>query len=219
MNYAIDKDQLIAQVLNGYGRIADSAIAPNVVGYSAQKPYEFDVAKAKELMKKGGYEKGFEAVLWTRNDTEFVAIAENVAIQLSKIGINAKVTPLESGTLFDKLDSGKDIDMFIGRWSPGTGEADWGLRPNFHSTRIPPNYNNDTFYINPAIDKLLDDALATSDKQKAQDAYDEIQKITYEDAAWVYLLEPESIVGKRKDTSNVVVMPTGYLDLNDAEKK
>ncbi|WNR46112.1 glutathione ABC transporter substrate-binding protein [Paenibacillus roseipurpureus] len=219
MNYAVNKEQLIAQVENGYGRIADSAIAPNVIGYSPQKPYEFNLEKAKELMKKGGYEKGFEATLWTRNDTEFVAIAENVSIQLGKIGINAKVVPMESGTLFDKLDSGKDIDMYIGRWSPGTGEADWGLRPNFHSTRIPPSYNNDTFYINKEVDDLLDGALSSSDSKKTQENYDKIQKIVYEDAAWLYLLEPESIIGKRKDVSNVVLLPTGYIDVNNAVKK
>lgn len=219
MNYAINKDQLIAQVENGYGRIADSAIAPNVVGYSAQKPYDFDIAKAKELMKKGGYENGFKATLWTRNDTEFVAIAENVAIQLGKIGIEAKVVPMESGTLFDKLDAGKDIDMYIGRWSPGTGEADWGLRPNFHSTRIPPSYNNDTFYINPEVDKLLDDALTTGDKAKSQEAYDKVQKIVYDDAAWVYLMSPESIVAKSKKVGNVVLLPTGYVDVNNATKE
>ncbi|MFC4777376.1 ABC transporter substrate-binding protein [Paenibacillus sp. GCM10023252] len=219
INYALDKDQLITQVVNGYGRVADSAIAPNVVGYKAQTPYPFDEAKAKELMKQGGYEKGFEATLWTRNETEFVAIAENVSIQLAKVGINAKVVPLESGTMFDKLDAGKETDMWIGRWSPGTGEADWGLRPNFHSTRVPPNYNNSGFYVNAAVDKLLDDALATPDAAKAQGFYDEIQKTVFEEAAWGFLYSPESIIGKSKKVSNVVVVPTGYLDLNNAVKE
>jgi glutathione transport system substrate-binding protein len=216
MNYAIDKEQIISQVVNGYGRVADSAIAPNVVGYQAQTPYAYNIEKAKELMKQGGYENGFDATLWTRNETEFVAIAENVSIQLAKIGINAKVVPLESGTLFDKLDAGEETDMYIGRWSPGTGEADWGLRPNFHSTRVPPSYNNSNFYVNTAVDKLLDDALATPDATQAQGYYNEIQKIVFEDAAWVYLYSPESIIGKSKKVSDVVVIPTGYLDLNNA---
>lgn len=219
VNYAINKEQIIAQVLNGYGRIADSPIAPNVLGYAAQKPYEFNVEKAKEHMKKGGYEKGFEATLWTRNDTEFMAIAENVSLQLAKIGITAKVVPLESGTLFDKLDAGKETDMFIGRWAPGTGEADYGLRPNFHSTRIPPNFNNSTFYINPEIDKLLDEASAAADKNKAQETYSKIQKIVFEDAAWGYLFSPEQLVGKSKNVSGVTLIPTGYVDLNNAVKK
>ncbi|ANE48636.1 ABC transporter substrate-binding protein [Paenibacillus swuensis] len=219
MNYALDKEQLIAQVVNGYGRIADSAIAPNVVGYTAQTPYAFDVEKAKELMKKGGYEKGFDATLWTRNETEFIAVAENVSIQLSKIGINAKVVPLESGTMFDKLDAGKETDMYIGRWSPGTGEADWGLRPNFHSTRIPPNYNNSNFYVNKEVDKLLDEALATPDAAKTQEIYANVQKIIFEDAAWTFLYSPESIVGKRKNVANVVIIPNGYMDLNNVTKE
>ncbi len=219
MNYAIDKNQLIAQVLNGYGKIAESAIAPNVTGFAKQKAYELNLEKAKELMKKAGYEKGFDTTLWTRNNTEFIAVAENVAIQLKQIGINAKVTPLEAGTLFDKLDAGKETEMYIGRWSPGTGDADYGLRPNFHSTRIPPTNNNSMYYINTTVDKLIDEAGVTADIKKANENYAQVQKIIYEDAAWTFLYVPDWIVGKRKDVSGIAVYPNGYIHVNEAVKK
>ncbi|WP_280769358.1 glutathione ABC transporter substrate-binding protein [Salipaludibacillus daqingensis] len=217
MNHAIDKDGLIAQVLDGYGTIADSAIAPNVYGYSGQPIYEYDVAGAQELMDGSGQPDGFEATLWTRNNTEFISVAEYAAIQLEEIGIDVEVQAYEAGTLFDMLDEGDGTDLWIGRWSPGTGEADYGLRPNFASDRVPPNFNNSGFYINEELDELFDEALATPDEDEALDIYADIQQRIYEDAPWVFLHIPDAIIAKNQNLEGVYVLPSGAVNLNLAE--
>ncbi|PYZ93598.1 glutathione ABC transporter substrate-binding protein [Salipaludibacillus keqinensis] len=217
MNHAVNKDGLIAQVLDGYGTIADSAIAPNVYGYSGQPIYEYDVEGAQELMDGSEQSDGFEATLWTRNSTEFISVAEYVAIQLEEIGIDVEVQAYESGTLFDMLDAGEDTDMWIGRWSPGTGEADYGLRPNFASDRVPPNFNNSGFYINEELDEMFDEALATPDEDEAMEIYAEIQQKIYEDAPWVFLHIPDAIIAKNRDLVGIYVLPSGAVNLNLAE--
>ncbi|MFM1651431.1 glutathione ABC transporter substrate-binding protein [Brevibacillus sp. B_LB10_24] len=218
MNYAVNKDELIAGVVDGYAQVADSAIAPHTFGYSQQKVYEYNPDKAKQLLVEAGYKDGFDAVLWTRNSSEFIAIAENVAIQLEKIGIKAKVQPYESGTLFDMLDHEKGTDLWIGRWSPGTGEADYGLRPNFHTASFAPSFNNSGFYSNKEVDKLLDDALITPNQEEALKKYAQAQQIIYEDAPWVFLHVPDNVVAKSKDVSGVTVLPSDTVLVNDAEK-
>ncbi|RSK29323.1 glutathione ABC transporter substrate-binding protein [Bacillus sp. HMF5848] len=219
MNYAIDKNALISQVVDGYGTIADSAIAPGVYGYKSQQAYTYDLDKAKQLMEEAGYENGFEATLWTRNETSFVAVAENIAIQLEKIGVKVKVEPYESGTLFDMLDNNKGTDLYIGRWSPGTGEADWGLRPNFASDRVPPNYNNSGFYVNEQVDTLLNSAIQTSDQNEALAHYAEVQEIVYEEAPWLFLFVPDNVVAKRSNVSGVTVLPADSVLVGNADKE
>ncbi|WP_245552880.1 glutathione ABC transporter substrate-binding protein [Brevibacillus massiliensis] len=218
MNYAINKDDLIAGVVDGYAQVADSAIAPHTFGYSQQKVYEYNPEQAKQLLAEAGYKDGFDAVLWTRNSSEFIAIAENVTIQLEKIGIKAKVQPYESGTLFDMLDHEKGTDLWIGRWSPGTGEADYGLRPNFHTASFAPSFNNSGFYSNKEVDKLLDDALVTPNQEEALKKYAQAQQIIYEDAPWVFLHVPDNVVAKSKDVTGVTVLPSDTVLVNDAEK-
>ncbi|WP_026690378.1 glutathione ABC transporter substrate-binding protein [Alteribacter aurantiacus] len=217
MNHAVDKDGLIAQVLDGYGSVADSAIAPAVYGYAGQSVYEYDVEQAQELMEEAGYEDGFEATLWTRNSTEFISVAEYVAIQLAEIGIDVEVEAYESGTLFDMLDAGEDTDLWIGRWSPGTGEADYGLRPNFASDRVPPNFNNSGFYMNEELDGLFDDALSTPDEDEAMQTYAEIQEMIYDDAPWVFLHIPDALIAKGTNVHGIYVLPSGAVHLNLAE--
>ncbi|QNO14430.1 glutathione ABC transporter substrate-binding protein [Alkalicella caledoniensis] len=217
MNYAINKDQLIAQIVDGYGSIAASSIAPGVYGYSAQSTYEYDVNKAKALMAEAGYAEGFTATLWTRNSTEFIDIADFIAIQLKEIGIDVKIEPYESGTLFDMLDAGdKGTDLWIGRWSVGTGEADQGLRPNFYSDRIPPSYNNSGFYINHTVDSLLDTALATADETQRLALYNEVQKELYTDAPWVFLYTAEAVTAHREEVGGLFMMKDGSVILTQA---
>ncbi|QRG67615.1 glutathione ABC transporter substrate-binding protein [Brevibacillus choshinensis] len=219
MNYAINKDELIAGVLDGYGKVADSPIAPNTYGYAQQKVYEYNPDLAKKMLAEAGVKDGFEATLWTRNSSEFIAIAENVAMQLGKVGIKAKVQAFESGTLFDMLDNNKGTDLWIGRWSPGTGEVDYGIRPNFHTKSFGPANNNSGFYSNPQVDKLLDDAISTANKEESLKKYAEVQKIIVEDAPWVFLHVPENIVAKTSSVSNVMVLPSDTVIVDNAEKK
>ncbi len=217
MNHAINKDQIIAQIIDGYGRIADSSIAPGVYGHSAQTIYEYDVNKAKELMAEAGYPNGFKATLWTRNSTEFIDIAEFVAIQLAEIGIEVSIEPYESGTLFDMLDAGdQGTDLWIGRWSVGSGEADLGLRPNFYSDRIPPAFNNSGFYVSEEVDNLLDTALATADINQRLQIYKEVQQVIYNDAPWVFLYTIDAVAAHSAKVDGIVLMKDGSVNLNQA---
>ncbi|MGO0062772.1 glutathione ABC transporter substrate-binding protein [Brevibacillus fluminis] len=218
LNYAINKDELIASVVDGYAKVADSAIAPGTYGYSQQKVYEYNPDLAKKMLAESGYKDGFTATLWTRNTSEFIAIAENVAIQLGKVGIKAKVQAYESGTLFDMLDHNKGTDMWIGRWSPGTGEVDYGIRPNFHTKSFAPDNNNSGFYSNKEVDKLLDEALATPNKEESLKKYADVQKIIYDDAPWVFLHVPDNVVAKTKDVNDVSVLPSDTVIVNNAVK-
>jgi glutathione transport system substrate-binding protein len=219
LNYAINKDQLISQVMDGYGVVADSAIAPGVSGYAKQEAYEYNLEKAKQLLADAGYKHGFKATLWTRNETEFMTVAENVAIQLKEAGIEIKVQAFESGTLFDKLDNNQGTDLWIGRWSPSTGEADWGLRPNFGSDRVPPNYNNSGFYVNKEVDQLLQKALQSPTKEDRLENYAKIQQIVYKEAPWIFLYVPENAVAKRSNVDNVTILPSDGVRVTGVEKK
>ncbi|QDS34210.1 glutathione ABC transporter substrate-binding protein [Brevibacillus brevis] len=205
MNYAINKEQLISQVADGFGTAADSPLSPLVKGYAKQQGYPYNVDKAKQLLTEAGYPDGFAATLWTRNSTEFVAIAENIKMQLQAVGIKVEVQAYESGTLFERLDAGEGTDLYIGRWGTGTAEADWGMRPNFASDRIPPNYNNSGYYQNQQVDQLLNEALKATANSMAQQKYTEAQKVIMDEAPWIFLYVPDVVIAKRKNVLDVGV--------------
>lgn len=51
------------------------------------------------------------------------------------------------------------------------------LRPNWHSSQVPPNGMNHSFYRNPRADALMDELAVTFDREKARTLYAEVQRI------------------------------------------
>lgn len=63
LNYATDKNSILAQNLNGKGAIVDSPILPQVFNYqNPQTVYNYDPAKAQELLDKAGYKTGSDGM-------------------------------------------------------------------------------------------------------------------------------------------------------------
>nr|WP_236838540.1 ABC transporter substrate-binding protein [Caldalkalibacillus salinus] len=218
LNYAVDKETLIKEALNGFGTIADSAIAPQVYGYAAQRIYDYDIEKSKTLLAESS-ENDFTSVLWTRDEPEFLSVAEHVAAQLDEIGININVQAYDSNTFFQQLDSGEGTELWLGRWSPGTGDADWGLRPNFSSAHVPPNFNNAGYYINQEVDEQLDQAIITADMDKRLNIYGDIQQTIYEEAPWIFLYVPDEIVATSQQVKGITLQSTGVVDFKDTFKE
>jgi peptide/nickel transport system substrate-binding protein len=65
MNYAVDKEAIFQTILAGQGEItAVPSMLPSYPGYDpAWKPYPYDVAKAKDLLREAGYPNGFQCTV------------------------------------------------------------------------------------------------------------------------------------------------------------
>lgn len=58
LNYAIPRKQILGEFYNGFGNLGGSVIAPANETWSSPKikPYDYDVEKAKDILKKAGYQ-------------------------------------------------------------------------------------------------------------------------------------------------------------------
>ncbi|MHB8471138.1 MAG: ABC transporter substrate-binding protein, partial [Gaiellaceae bacterium] len=100
LNYAVNKQRLV-QLLNGRAIIAHGVIPPPLAGYDPNgKPYPYDPAKAKQLLKQAGYPNGFSTEIWTINDEQSVRIVQSIANDLAAIGVRAKVRAIDSSTFY-----------------------------------------------------------------------------------------------------------------------
>src|SRR5262249_10140369 len=60
INYAIDKDSIVQNLLGGFGRPLAGPLSPLVLGYNSEaRPYPYDPAKARSLLAAGGVPGGF----------------------------------------------------------------------------------------------------------------------------------------------------------------
>src|SRR6266568_4231437 len=108
LNYALDRSAIVKLAYQGHA-ITGSSFMPYKMQYwnSSLQPYPYNVAKAKQLLAKGGYPHGFNTFLITvSGDVAGQAEAVVVKSELAKVGINVDIQSYELLTAYDKEDNG-----------------------------------------------------------------------------------------------------------------
>jgi oligopeptide transport system substrate-binding protein len=67
--------------------------------------------------------------------------------------------------------------------------------------------NNDTFYNNPRVDALLEEAAPVSDLALRYHLYDQAEKIIVADAPWVFLYHPVTYVIRQPWVHGLILNP------------
>ncbi len=125
MNYAVDKEGIIAALFEGKGAVPTALLVSGDVGYDdSVEPYAYDPEKAKELLTEAGFGDGFSIGMACPSDayTNFSEVCEAVAAQLGEVGIDAQLDIMESGTFWD-LEAEKQLPPLFGdSWSANSNE-------------------------------------------------------------------------------------------------
>jgi peptide/nickel transport system substrate-binding protein/oligopeptide transport system substrate-binding protein len=191
-NYAIDKKKLVA-VLNGRGLVAKGVLPPNLPGYDPEvRGYDYDPTKARALLEEAHFPRGLKPTMWFRADQTEVMLGESIQQDLALVGVQISLKPVAWGPLLEAIRQPKNVEMFLSAW-----EADFPDPENFLSVLLSRKQfgsNNDAFYTDPEVEKLLDEASPMTDMTKRYALYDQAQKIIIDDAPWVFLYHPVAYV-------------------------
>lgn len=220
INYAVNKKAYAGVVRSGYLVPLTSPVPETLEYHTPLTPYTFDIAKAKELMKEGGYPDGFKATIWGSNNTEDMKGMQFIHQQLAQIGINVEVMPMEEGTLSNSIynvqkPEDATINMWYVNWS--SFDIDGATKNLFHSEFAPPISANTAYYDNKKVDELLEKGATEVDPKKRGTIYADLQKTIWEDAPWIFLGSDELVSAKRKTTKGVYVMPDGTINFDEAD--
>jgi peptide/nickel transport system substrate-binding protein len=213
MNYAIDRKAIIDAFMNGGtkplpGLVNSPNTSPNV------KPYEYNVAKAKELMAKAGLANGFQTTIFTQADRygSDKEICQILKQNLEAIGIKVTLEVIEAGKFVDFVNKKNYPGMlFLGL---GTYNV-----PAFELVTFQTgNVDNLGNYTNPEFDKALEAMTVETDPAKRATLTNKAEEIVYADTPWVYLWRLPFFMGM----SNRLVFspyPDGYIDFWQASLK
>jgi glutathione transport system substrate-binding protein len=224
INYAINKDALIKVAFAGFAVPAEGPV-PEGIDFSVKyKPWPYDPAKARELLKEAGYPNGFTTTLWSsHNHSTAQKVLQFTQQQLAQVGIKVQVTAMDAGQRAAQVESvgvkETGVRLFYTGWSASTGEADWALTPLFATQSAPPKQFNTAFYSNPKVDKALADALATTDRGEKQRLYKEAQDQIWADAPWAFLVTERLVSANNKRLSGFYVMPDTSFSFDNADVK
>ncbi|WP_163969414.1 glutathione ABC transporter substrate-binding protein [Oceanobacillus halotolerans] len=214
VSMAIDKEQIINGIYDGYGIPAIGPIPPDVFGYDENvSGLDYDVEQAKELLAEAGYEDGFSTTIWTNDNRQRIDAATNVQQQLSEIGIDIEVEVLEWGAYLEQTAQGEH-DMFVLGWVTGTGDADYATYPLFHSDNVG-DPGNRTFTEDDELDALLEEARQTTDPEERSEVYSQVQERIVEVSPMLFLHHQEYLMGVSEKVQGLEQLPTQYLQLKD----
>lgn len=214
ISMAIDKEQIIDGIYEGFGVPAVGPVPEDIPGFDDSiSGLEYDVEKAKELLAEAGYEDGFSATIWTNDERERIDTAVNVQSQLEEIGIDIEVEELEWGAYLENTANGEH-DMFVLGWVSGTGDIDYSTYPLFHSKNAG-DPGNRTFTKDDKLDELLDKGRETPEEDERFEIYKEAQEMLVDIAPMIYTHYSVNLLGVRDEVKGLTQLPTNYLELKD----
>jgi peptide/nickel transport system substrate-binding protein len=214
--HAVNRDEIVNNVVEGLAINAQAWI-PSVVEKS-KKDYNFkyDLKRAKELLKEAGYPNGLELNLWTPEGRYLKdrQIAEAVQAQLAQIGIKTNIRVMEWGAYLDAC-ARHEQQLYIIGWGFSAGDPDTALRLCFYSDNQF-NYSN---YKSPAMDKLLDDAVAMLDPKKRSNLYEQVQQKLIDETIVVPIYHKLNIYAVNKRVVNFNPHPMERIEIGDTSIK
>jgi peptide/nickel transport system substrate-binding protein len=186
LNLALDKDAILKFVFAGQGvPIAMYPVGSYGTAGGADatlQPYPYDPQKARQLLAEAGFPNGFETKIYsyvTGDLPEIPRLAEVVADYLGKVGVKAKVTPIDRAALSTKRQA-KTLAGELLPWSTPNRRVAFQIvgiinalhhsKAQFTSTAI------------PELDHMIERALAATEVAEAEKLVGDLHRYLYEHA-------------------------------------
>lgn len=111
--YAIDRNLLLKNLLNGRGEVDDGFVTSVSPYYDKSlKATEYNPAKAKELLSAAGWDSGKTLTFYVNSgDATFVNGSNVIKEELKEVGINVDIRTVDLATLMSKAGS-QSFDLF-----------------------------------------------------------------------------------------------------------
>lgn len=210
MVYAIDRKQLVDQLLKGHGEVVDGFLSSASPFYDdGIIPMEYSPEKAKELLAEAGWD-GSQTLRFYVNsgDNTFVNGVQVIVAQWAAVGIKAEITTVDLATLmtvagttdydimavqytYAPVDPYPDVSWLLG------GEGSW------------------TGYSDDEVAAALDGTQQTSDVAKIADFYSTVDSKMQADVPMfsIYVISAQGAVNNRVTGAE----PSVYGFFNDVQ--
>ena len=220
VRYAIDYKGL--KEMCGEGATLPLSIVPQgFVGAQNRSDDYRNLTKAKELMKKAGYENGFDITLTAADfDTEgmkWPTIAQKIQADLKEIGINVKIDTSSFSVILDPYREGK-IPFLLMHWSPDYYDINNQLA-FLPGDTVGQRAKWSVSGSNQAMVDLGNKIIGESDKTKRADYSKQLQELMAENSPYAFLLQHPKTYAVRTNLENVVYNDLSKIQIADLSVK
>jgi oligopeptide transport system substrate-binding protein len=198
-NYAVDTEAIVREITKRGSLPATGVLPPGMLGHDPERQgYAYAPATAKRLLAEAGYPEGagFPVVpLWSVDKAESTK-AELAAYQryLAELGVTVEIHFAPNWPTYKAMLEQGELPLFRLVWVADIPDPDNMLFPLLHSA----SPTNRTFYRNPQVDQLLEQARREVDEAQRIALYRELERLVMDDAPWItqhysvleYLFQP-----------------------------
>jgi peptide/nickel transport system substrate-binding protein len=218
--HAIDRQRIIDIAYLGYAEIVDTTFTyPEMPEYNPNLPqYEYDPVKARAILDGAGYidtdgdgirndpatgmNLSFE-LLCPADWTDEVKAGTMMKEMLPEVGILLDLKTVDEDTYYtfteDEVEEDKYEMGFIESGPSPYGDWIWETVRSAGLGEDEEGGWNQSYYINPKLDELIDEMLVESDIEKKYALHREIQAILAQDIPLAALWRPEVLCPVRTD--------------------
>jgi peptide/nickel transport system substrate-binding protein len=214
--YAMDRQPMIEYLWRNFARPAYSLLPPESWAFNGDVPhFDHNPEAARQLLDQAGYRAingvRFHLTLKTSTEESTRLIAAVMQQQLRDVGIALDIRTFEFATFFSDITRGEFQAHCCLRWVGGNEDPDI-FEYLFHSSKFPPRGANRTYYSNPRVDALIDQARAELDPKVRKQLYAEVQSILADDLPYVDLWYNDNVLVATKRVHNLSLNSSGNYD-------
>ncbi|WP_462331014.1 ABC transporter substrate-binding protein [Thiohalocapsa halophila] len=226
LSHAIDRRALVRDVLRRTAEVADGpvpeafhwAFDPNLPSYA------HDPTQARALLAEAGYGDGLALdFLVPRGGSGMLApLAMATAIQgdLARVGVQASIQSFEWNAYLARVNDGLDKDTDLAAMAWMTNDPDTLPYLALRCDAVPSEGGfNSGWYCNPAVDRLIEQARITTERDARARLYRALARLVQHDAPWVTVASWRQNLVLRDDVRGIRLEPSFALRLHNARKR
>lgn len=197
LNYAIDKQSIIENVMSGYATAVATFAPDYFVGHSDDlEPYAFDQDKARELLADAGHPDGFSMKLMVPRGRYLLGeeVVQALADQLGDVGVDVSIQAVEFGVFAKATQERKIPEAFYAAW----GNAFFDSLDELQ-VAVLSGTKGFSWYSNKQVDAQINAAAQAADSDTHEQALHGAERLIYEDPPFIYLFAYKDIYGVSND--------------------
>ena len=214
LNYAVDKDRIVATLMGGATVVASQPAAPGTFGHNPDlSPYPYDPARARALLAAAGYPAGFEMTIEVPAGIGVNADAWHVQVasDLAEVGVRVTLRSISMISLTQKIYSGK--------WEGQAFTAAFNTLPSLDALRAFRQHSclwPHPWYCNPADTPLIEAAQREGDPDRLEGMVQELLRRYHDDPPGIYMFQLPGFTALGPRVKNFVT-DYGIYNFHDVE--
>jgi peptide/nickel transport system substrate-binding protein len=223
LKWLVDYAAIEENIVRGSFVIHQAFLPRGFLGAIEDKPYRFDLGRAKALLAKAGLPGGFSLTMDVRNTSPTADIAQAIQASWAKAGVKVELIPGDGKQVLTKYRA-RNHDIYIGQWGPDYQD---------------PHTNAETFAMNldntdsaksktlawrnswdiPEMTRQTQAALRERDAKKREAMYQAIQREHQRSSPFIIMFQQIEVAAHARGVDGFVMGPSFENNLYAAIRK